>query len=147
MINKSSRLPWNNLYPLLFFSFIIIYFTPTKSHESIKFTKMTKTNDKDNDIAIPIEIQLNSYPSMLLLWAMELRSLALCDKLEEEELGIERIPRARRIRITNVNINNTVRIKVDDDDFRAGSRECLAFAIFCPEVENGQRDRKMQEIY
>jgi hypothetical protein len=35
---------------------------------------------------------------------MELRSLALRDESEEEVLGIERIPRARRIKITKVNV-------------------------------------------
>ena len=44
-------------------------------------------------------------------------------------LGIERIPRPRRIKITNVNINSRVSISVDDGDFREGIREYLAFAI------------------
>jgi hypothetical protein len=60
---------------------------------------------------------------------MELRSLAWRDESEEEVLGIERIPRPRRIKITNVNTNSRVSISVDDGDFREGIREYLAFAI------------------
>ena len=62
---------------------------------------------------------------------MELRSLALG---ESEALGIERIPRARRMRMTKVHMMSMVNIIVDDDDgdggFRPGSREYLGFAIF-----------------
>lgn len=61
---------------------------------------------------------------------MELRSLALG---ESEALGIERIPRARRMRMTKVHMMSMVNITVDDEDdggFRPGSREYLGFAIF-----------------
>jgi hypothetical protein len=71
---------------------------------------------------------------------MELRSLALRDESEEEVLGIERIPRARRIKITKVNVNGRVSISVDDGDFRVEIREYLAFAIFV-KSRNRERDR------
>lgn len=63
---------------------------------------------------------------------MELRSLALG---ESEALGIERIPRARRMRMTKVHMMSMASITVDDGDdddvgFRPGSREYLGFAIF-----------------
>lgn len=61
---------------------------------------------------------------------MELRSLALG---ESEALGIDRIPRARRMRMTKVHMMSMVSIIVDDGDddgFRPGSREYLGFAIF-----------------
>lgn len=63
---------------------------------------------------------------------MELRSLALG---ESEALGIERIPRARRMRMTKVHMMSMASITVDDGDddddgFRPGSLEYLGFAIF-----------------
>lgn len=63
---------------------------------------------------------------------MELRSLALG---ESDALGIERIPRARRMRMTKVHMMSMASITVDDGDddgdgFRPGSREYLGFAIF-----------------
>lgn len=63
---------------------------------------------------------------------MELRSLALG---ESDALGIERIPRARRMRMTKVHMMSMASITVDDgedddDGFRPGSREYLGFAIF-----------------
>lgn len=42
---------------------------------------------------------------------------------------MERIPRARRISTTKENMRSIVRTTVEDDDFRAGYREFLGFAI------------------
>jgi hypothetical protein len=59
---------------------------------------------------------------------MELRSLAL-GELPPELLGIDRIPSARRMRMTKVNMMSMVRTSVEDEDLRAGKREYLGFAI------------------
>lgn len=76
--------------------------------------------------------KINKAYSWTVLCTMELRSLALG---ESEALGIERIPRARRMRMTKVHMMSMVSITVDDGDddddgFRPGSREYLGFAIF-----------------
>jgi len=136
MINKSTRLPRDNLYPLLCFAFIIS--TPTKTMKPIKIITTMPSNLKPNTNQQKHENQSHSW--ILLLWAMELRSLALRDESEEEVLGIERIPRARRIKITKVNVNGRVSISVDDGDFRVEIREYLAFAIFV-KSRNRERDR------
>lgn len=64
---------------------------------------------------------------------IELRSLAFGESPEEEPLGTERIPRARRIRMTKVNMTSKVSTSVDDDDddLRPATRACLGLtAIF-----------------
>lgn len=76
--------------------------------------------------------KINKAYSWTVLCTMELRSLALG---ESEALGIERIPRARRMRMTKVHMMSMASITVDDGDddgdgFRPGSREYLGFAIF-----------------
>lgn len=65
----------------------------------------------------------------IVLRAMDARSLGL-GKFPREELGMERMPRARRMRTRKVKTRNRVRISVeDDDDLRGGRREYLGFAI------------------
>lgn len=63
-------------------------------------------------------------------------------KLSGEELGAEKIPRARRMRTTKVNATSKVRINVEEeeeDDFRCGKREYLGFAIV-ERVKEGEEE-------
>lgn len=48
--------------------------------------------------------------------------------------GIERIPRARRIRTRKVNMIRIVKTSVDGEDLRDGNRECLPFAAIAAVV-------------
>lgn len=62
-----------------------------------------------------------------LFRTIELRSLALWEL--PELLGTERIPRARRMRMTKVNTTSKVRTRLEEEAFRAGRREYLGLAI------------------
>lgn len=64
---------------------------------------------------------------------MELRSCALGESGEVLP-GIERIPRARRIRTRKVNMIRIVKTSVDGEDLRDGNRECLPFAAIAAVV-------------
>jgi hypothetical protein len=81
---------------------------------------------------------------------MELRSLALGES-PPEVLGMERIPRASRMRMTNVNmisIDSTTVVDVEDDDFRPGSREYRGFAIVLVSAEsNSERNPRDRSVF
>ena len=118
MIDKSSRFPGNDFNPMLSSPFIIITSANSKNAHT---TSRVITRSLSNSTKISTHLSTT-------LCTIELKSLGL-GEFPELMLGIERIPSAKRIKIRKVNMISIVRNMVDDDDFRAGWREYLGFAI------------------
>ena len=81
-----------------------------ESKSSCKKKKKKKQHEQE------VKITYLSYK----LCTIVLKSLALCEESLEVELGIDRIPRTRRIKMMNVDV---------DADFVAGRREYFPFAL------------------
>lgn len=132
MVNVGSWFQRNHFNPLISFSLIIIIISsvlPKRNSFPLKLSDHYTNCKKKKKTITKIKWYL-----WTVLCAIELRSWAFWEPLVL--LGMEKMPKARRMRTTNDIIINPPKISVEFDDLRGPTRECLPFTAIATEICN-----------